>query len=110
MLKSIKYQNSNQVNLERVRPQVQKRLPPLESGSALAEAGRTVAVGTAVGMTATCFNAPFDVVKSRFQSRLPGSGGSEPRRTFPLLAHIYATEGPRALYKGTGGGIHRARP
>ena len=28
-------------------------------------------VGTGVGIAATCFNVPFDVVKSRFQSQLP---------------------------------------
>lgn len=28
---------------------------------------RSFVVGLLVGMTATCFNAPFDVVKSRFQ-------------------------------------------
>jgi len=33
---------------------------------------RTVLIGTLVGVGATCFNAPFDVVKSRFQSQLPG--------------------------------------
>jgi solute carrier family 25 2-oxodicarboxylate transporter 21 len=33
---------------------------------------RTGVIGTAVGFFATCFNAPFDVVKSRFQSQLPG--------------------------------------
>lgn len=62
------------------------------------QALRTVAVGMAVGMGATCFNAPFDVVKSRFQSQLPHQRTY--RYTLPSLYHIYKEEGPRALYRG----------
>eukprot|EP00955_Chlamydomonas_euryale_P069268 360380-Chlamydomonas_euryale.AAC.5 len=46
----------------------------------------SVLVGTGVGVLATCFNAPFDVIKSRVQSQLPGM-----RRyhgTFSALATI----------------------
>jgi hypothetical protein len=32
---------------------------------------RSFAIGLCVGMGATCFNAPFDVVKSRFQVSQP---------------------------------------
>lgn len=46
--------------------------PPLSTSRAMPElsnpwaaAGRQLAVGTGVGIMATCFNAPFDVVKSR---------------------------------------------
>jgi hypothetical protein len=42
-------------------------LKPL--GNGWLEAARSFGVGLAVGMGATCFNAPFDVVKSRFQVR-----------------------------------------
>ncbi|KAJ9505664.1 hypothetical protein QJQ45_026702 [Haematococcus lacustris] len=55
-------------------------------------------VGIVIGMAATCFNVPFDVVKSRFQSQLPG----EVRYTSTLqaLTTIYREEGAQALYKG----------
>lgn len=42
---------------------IDQRLQPLESH--LASAARQLVLGTAIGMAATCFNAPFDVVKSR---------------------------------------------
>mmetsp|Transcript_2283 Transcript_2283/g.5111 ORF Transcript_2283/g.5111 Transcript_2283/m.5111 type:complete len:283 (+) Transcript_2283:59-907(+) len=76
--------------------EVDKRLKPLDN--AWLEAGRTIAVGTGVGVMATCFNAPFDVVKSRFQSQLPTS--RKYTSTFSTLATIYREEGPRSLYKG----------
>ncbi|KAI8468968.1 MAG: mitochondrial carrier domain-containing protein [Monoraphidium minutum] len=63
-----------------------------------AAAARQLVVGTGVGIVATCFNAPFDVVKSRFQSELPGS-----RRytaVLPSLLLIAREEGPSALYRG----------
>ncbi|KXZ50364.1 hypothetical protein GPECTOR_16g537 [Gonium pectorale] len=64
-------------------------------------AARTVVVGTGVGMMATCFNAPFDVVKSRFQALLPEERAARGyRATLPALAAIARSEGPRALYKG----------
>jgi solute carrier family 25 2-oxodicarboxylate transporter 21 len=44
------------------------------------------------------FNAPFDVVKSRFQSELPGNRRFT--RVFPSLAKIAREEGPAALYRG----------
>lgn len=47
------------------------------------------------GVFATCFNAPFDVAKSRVQS-----GGDRYRTTFGTLALIFREEGPRALYRG----------
>lgn len=50
---------------------------------------------------ATCFNAPFDVVKSRFQSQLPDSNGKlKYRGVFQSLRLIYREEGFRACYKG----------
>ncbi|GLC35292.1 hypothetical protein PLESTB_000580300 [Pleodorina starrii] len=64
-------------------------------------AARTIVVGTAVGMMATCFNAPFDVVKSRFQALLPADRAARGyRSTLPALLAIASAEGPRALYKG----------
>lgn len=43
--------------------QLEQAMPALDSP--WAAAGRQLAVGTGVGIFATCFNAPFDVVKSR---------------------------------------------
>lgn len=42
---------------------IDQQLPQLESHGAAA--ARQLAIGTAVGVAATCANAPFDVVKSR---------------------------------------------
>ncbi|CAJ1383375.1 unnamed protein product [Effrenium voratum] len=53
--------------------------------------------GLCAGMFATCFNAPFDVAKSRIQQAKSESGS---RTTFGVLADILRHEGPRALYKG----------
>jgi hypothetical protein len=76
--------------------EIEKRLQPLDSG--WAAAGRGLAVGTGVGVCATVFNAPFDVVKSRFQSQLPGE--RKYARVVPTLITIAREEGPLALYKG----------
>eukprot|EP00882_Tetradesmus_deserticola_P003923 GHRQ01004148.1.p1 GENE.GHRQ01004148.1~~GHRQ01004148.1.p1 ORF type:complete len:311 (+),score=141.45 GHRQ01004148.1:882-1814(+) len=75
---------------------IEQQLPALDSHAAAA--ARQLAVGTAVGMAATCLNAPFDVVKSRFQSQLPGQG--KYRRVVPSLLAIGREEGLAALYKG----------
>mmetsp|Transcript_8374 Transcript_8374/g.20855 ORF Transcript_8374/g.20855 Transcript_8374/m.20855 type:complete len:290 (-) Transcript_8374:426-1295(-) len=73
-----------------------RHLQPL--GSEVLEAARSFGVGLTVGMAATCFNAPFDVVKSRFQAQLPGE--RKYTATLPALYTIYTEEGPRALYRG----------
>ncbi|GIL99085.1 hypothetical protein Vretimale_4332 [Volvox reticuliferus] len=62
-------------------------------------AARKMATGVAVGMTATIFNAPFDVIKSRFQSQERGPN-QKYRYTLPSLVTIIREEGVRALYKG----------
>ena len=59
---------------------------------------RTIVIGISVGVTATCFNAPFDVVKSRFQSQLPGN--KKYTSIIGTLQTIAREEGPRALYRG----------
>ncbi|KAF8067171.1 msrB [Scenedesmus sp. PABB004] len=71
-------------------------LPRLENRGA--DALRQLGVGTAVGIAATTCNAPFDVVKSRFQSELPGQRRFT--RVLPSLVTIAREEGPRALYRG----------
>jgi len=56
-------------------------------------------LGTAMGMFATCFNTPFDVVKSRFQAQLPGAPNPY-TSTFGTLRRIVAEEGPTQIYRG----------
>ena len=84
------------------------RLEPLPSAGA--EAARQLGLGVLVGMAATVFNAPFDVVKSRFQAQAPDSGGGggggglvqqrKYTRVWSSLAMIAREEGWRALYRG----------
>jgi solute carrier family 25 2-oxodicarboxylate transporter 21 len=61
---------------------------------------QTLVSGIAGGSFATCFNAPFDVAKSRIQSQIPGAAGKQYRFALPLLRDIYRAEGVAALYKG----------
>lgn len=87
------------------------------------DVAQTLISGALGGILATGFNAPFDVVKSRFQSQLPTSiSGNTPilpsrhhlltyaqhytgqplkyRYTIQSLITIYREEGAKALYKG----------
>lgn len=62
----------------------------------------TLCTGFVGAVFATCFNAPFDVVKSRIQSQVQVSP-NEPmkyRSTFQTLALILKDEGFAACYKG----------
>lgn len=54
--------------------------------------------GYGCGTLATCFNAPFDVAKSRMQRQLPGE--SKYSGTLQCLTSIAREEGVRACYKG----------
>lgn len=63
------------------------------------------AVGTsgmsfAAGAIATCFNAPFDVAKSRIQLQDTRSEQRKYRSTVQTLGTILREEGPKAVYKG----------
>ncbi|EOD22747.1 hypothetical protein EMIHUDRAFT_195091 [Emiliania huxleyi CCMP1516] len=69
--------------------------------------GATVWRSFGCGVLATCFNAPFDVAKSRIQSQLPaataGATGDSHRRyhgTLSTLARIAREEGLAACWKG----------
>lgn len=76
---------------------IDRRVPkPDNYAVAVAQDG---VLGTAMGMFATCFNAPFDVVKSRFQAQLPGRSNPY-TSTFGTLRRIVAEEGPRQIYRG----------
>lgn len=77
----------------------------------VADKGLTLVTGFFGAIFATCFNAPFDVVKSRVQSQLrpvidnaPSLGDKNValkyRGTFQTLFLIYREEGLAACYKG----------
>jgi len=71
--------------------------------SKVLDVAQTLLSGAIGGILATGFNAPFDVVKSRFQSQLPSTLTGKPvkyRYTIQSLITIYREEGARALYKG----------
>lgn len=62
----------------------------------------TLTTGFCGAVFATCFNAPFDVVKSRFQSQLPSTDRVLPkyRNSFQTLSLIIKEEGVGSIYKG----------
>lgn len=68
-----------------------------ESREGVAEQLQRLATGLGAGILATCFNAPFDVAKSRIQQ---SKSGPNRRTTFGILLDILQQEGARALYKG----------
>lgn len=76
-------------------------------GSEAAARGLDLVAGFGCGVLATCFNAPFDVAKSRIQSQLPaataGATGDSHRHyhgTLSTLARIAREEGLAACWKG----------
>lgn len=62
----------------------------------------TLSTGFLGAVFATCFNAPFDVVKSRFQSQLPATDAVplKYRNSFQTLSLIIKEEGIASMYKG----------
>ena len=74
-------------------------LPPPES--AWLKGAHNAGIGFVVGFSATIFNCPFDVLKSRVQSQLPATGGViKYRGIASSLILIVREEGLQALYKG----------
>lgn len=72
-----------------------------ESKSHSMQAIQTLTTGFAGAVFATCFNAPFDVVKSRFQSQLHVPGVPlKYQYTIPSLVTIWKEEGFTSCYKG----------
>eukprot|EP00658_Telonema_sp_P-2_P019655 TRINITY_DN17756_c0_g1_i3.p1 TRINITY_DN17756_c0_g1~~TRINITY_DN17756_c0_g1_i3.p1 ORF type:complete len:298 (+),score=69.28 TRINITY_DN17756_c0_g1_i3:238-1131(+) len=64
-------------------------------------AGCTLLSGFMGGTLATCFNCPLDVVKSRMQSQITGTGQAlKYRYTLASLIMIWQQEGFKGLYKG----------
>ena len=76
-------------------------LPEPSTDSHLMKSLYTLITGAAGAIFATCFNTPFDVVKSRFQSQLQVPGQPlKYKTTLQSLALIYKEEGLLACYKG----------
>jgi solute carrier family 25 2-oxodicarboxylate transporter 21 len=79
--------------------QIRRSLPA--TSSKLEASVQTFGSGFVGAITATCFNAPFDVVKSRFQCQVPQNDGQmKYRNTLQSLALIWREEGTTAVYKG----------
>eukprot|EP00485_Elphidium_margaritaceum_P005360 CAMPEP_0202709016 /NCGR_PEP_ID=MMETSP1385-20130828/21157_1 /ASSEMBLY_ACC=CAM_ASM_000861 /TAXON_ID=933848 /ORGANISM="Elphidium margaritaceum" /LENGTH=75 /DNA_ID=CAMNT_0049368155 /DNA_START=85 /DNA_END=309 /DNA_ORIENTATION=- len=55
--------------------------------------------GFFAGVIATCFNAPFDVVKSRFQQQRIDDVDRH-KSTLATLSRIYKHEGINGCYRG----------
>ena len=69
--------------------------------SYVAEMSVTLLTGFIGAVFATCFNSPFDVVKSRFQSQLKVPDVTPKYRyTWQALYVIYKEEGLSSIYKG----------
>mmetsp|Transcript_69254 Transcript_69254/g.150727 ORF Transcript_69254/g.150727 Transcript_69254/m.150727 type:complete len:315 (+) Transcript_69254:71-1015(+) len=81
----------------------QSRLRKHSAPVVMPEALRTATAAFLGGAFATCFNAPFDVAKSRRQRQLLDRAAVESpqcRGTWAILARVVREEGVRALYKG----------
>ena len=77
---------------------LKKQLPPAKTK--LVDLSMTFVTGFFGAIFATCFNAPFDVVKSRFQSQLKDAKPLKYNYTIPSLITIYKEEGLSSCYKG----------
>lgn len=81
---------------------IRTHLPlPKTENKKTAETLRNFIAGTLGGILATTVNTPFDVVKTRIQSFIPGPGVvSEYRWALPGVVKIAREEGVRGLYRG----------
>jgi solute carrier family 25 (mitochondrial 2-oxodicarboxylate transporter), member 21 len=83
---------------------IQRYLPVLPNeGHELQKTIQTFLSGFCGATFATCFNAPFDVVKSRFQCQVHVPGSTAPLKyqsTLQALGVIYKEEGLASCYKG----------
>ncbi|CAB4061057.1 SLC25A21 [Lepeophtheirus salmonis] len=61
---------------------------------------RKLCIGFVAGTTASCFNIPFDVAKSRIQGPQPVKGQVKYMGTLRSIALVAKEEGVLALYKG----------
>ncbi|XP_021895340.1 uncharacterized protein LOC110812797 isoform X2 [Carica papaya] len=76
----------------------QMMLSSLQSGAQL-NTLQTLVCGGVAGSTAAIFTTPFDVVKTRFQTQVPGSR-SQYNNVFQALQEIAKQEGLKGLYRG----------
>ena len=89
-----------------VMHKIQQHLPVSAAGveghSDFRKSAQTFLSGFFGAVFATCFNAPFDVVKTRFQCQVrdPAAGTLKYRNTLQSLALIYKEEGFLSCYKG----------
>lgn len=60
---------------------------------------QTLICGGVAGSAAAFFTTPFDVVKTRLQTQIPGSKTQHPS-VYQALQSIRKQEGPRGLYRG----------
>ncbi|CAN6846393.1 unnamed protein product [Brassica oleracea] len=60
---------------------------------------QTLVCGGLAGSAAAFFTTPFDVVKTRLQTQIPGSKTQHPS-VYQALQSIRKREGPRGLYRG----------
>ncbi|KAL0730744.1 hypothetical protein Bca4012_026838 [Brassica carinata] len=60
---------------------------------------QTLVCGGVAGSAAAFFTTPFDVVKTRLQTQIPGSKTQHPS-VYQALQSIRKQEGPRGLYRG----------
>lgn len=60
---------------------------------------QTLVCGGLAGSAAAFFTTPFDVVKTRLQTQIPGSKTQHPS-VYQALQSIRKQEGPRGLYRG----------
>jgi solute carrier family 25 2-oxodicarboxylate transporter 21 len=77
-----------------------KSLSP-KGDSKASEMALTLVTGFFGAVFATCFNSPFDVAKSRFQSQIKVPGTiPKYRYTWQTLFLVYKEEGLGSVYKG----------
>ncbi|CAH8355730.1 unnamed protein product [Eruca vesicaria subsp. sativa] len=76
-------------------------LPSLGPGDQAAQPTtlQTLICGGLAGSAAAFFTTPFDVVKTRLQTQIPGSKTQHPS-VYQALQSIRKQEGPRGLYRG----------
>lgn len=76
----------------------QMMLPSLKPGAQLSTI-QTLVCGGVAGSTAALFTTPFDVVKTRLQTQIPGST-SQYSSVYHALQEIGKREGLKGLYRG----------
>ena len=68
--------------------------------NAVVRTASTLSVGFVCGTLATCFNNPFDVIKSRLQAELKAGSSRGDASVFGRLRDVWRAEGVRGLYAG----------